>query len=183
MAVIYYPFAFTDWPIRDASLSFSQKQGRVGEACLWSRRGSGMSRIVSSLPGRIRLRDKALCQMERLERLRGVLLGMDGVVTVDGKVKTGSLILHYDAMRVDVDTMEAAVDAAADSEFARPLPRRRQTHRVRINRYAKHGMLGSLAASLLFAAAGRKHWHAATGGLFVASLLVHLAVHRRHLLR
>lgn len=142
-----------------------------------------MSRIVSSLPGRIRLRDPALCQADRLARLRGVLAAIDGVLSVEGNVKAGCLVLHYEATRAAVERMESAVDAAADAEFARPLPRRHATPRVRINRYAKRGMLGSLAASLLLAAAGRKRWHAATGGLFVACLLVHLTVHRRHLVR
>lgn len=142
-----------------------------------------MSRIVSSLPGRIRLRDTVLCQADRIERLRRVLTAMDGVVSVEANLKAGSLVLRYETARVDVETMEAAVDAAADAEFATPLPHRRPTPRVRINRYAKRGMLGSLSASLVFAAAGRKRWHALTGGLFVASLLVHLAVHRRHVLR
>jgi hypothetical protein len=44
-------------------------------------------------------------------------------------------------------------------------------------------MPASLAASLALAAAGAKRWHAATGGLFLAALHVHLAVHRRHLWR
>ena len=54
---------------------------------------------------------------------------------------------------------------------------------MRANRIAKRGMLLGLTASLLAAGAGRKHWHASLGGLFLASLSVHLWAHRRHLLR
>lgn len=142
-----------------------------------------MSRIVSSLPGRIRLRDTALRQPDRLERLRAVLAGMDGVLSVEGNAKTGSLLLHYDAASTDTDLIEASVEQAADAEFASPRPAYRPSTRVRLNRYAKRGMLVSLTASLVLAAAGQKRWHAITGGAFVACLLVHLAVHRRHLMR
>jgi hypothetical protein len=41
----------------------------------------------------------------------------------------------------------------------------------------------SLAVSLLLAGAGRKRWHALSGGMFVASLAVHLWVHRRHVFK
>lgn len=144
-----------------------------------------MARIVSSLPGRIRLRDPALRQADRLARLSAVLQALAGVQAVEGNVKAGSLVLRYEAAGADVDAMEAAVESAADAEFARPRPglNLQPSTRVRINRYAKRGMLISLAASLALAAAGRKRWHAATGGVFVAFLAAHLLVHRRHLLR
>jgi len=55
--------------------------------------------------------------------------------------------------------------------------------RVRANRWAKRGMLLSLAATLLLAAAGAKRWHTVGGLLFLHALGVHLWVHRRHLLK
>jgi hypothetical protein len=142
-----------------------------------------MSRIVSSLPGRIRLRDSALRQPDRLERLCAMLSAMEGVLSVDGNVKAGSLVLRFEAKGRDVEAMEAAVEAAADAEFARPRPGLKPSTRVRLNRYAKRGMAVSLGASLVLAAAGYKRWHILTGGAFVACLAVHLAVHRRHLFR
>lgn len=142
-----------------------------------------MTRIVSSLPGRIRLRDPSLHQADRLDRLAAALAAMEGVLAVDGNARAGSLVLRYEAAGRDVEAMEAAVDAAADAEFARPRPHLKPSTRVRVNRYAKRGMLASLAASLALAAAGQKRWHALTGGAFVACLMVHLAVHHRHLVR
>lgn len=142
-----------------------------------------MTRIVSSIPGRIRLRDNALRQADRLERLSAALTAMEGVLSVDGNVKAGSLVLRYEARAGDVDTMEAAVEQAADAEFSRPRPGLKPSTRVRLNRYAKRGMAVSLGASLVLAAAGYKRWHILTGGAFVACLAVHLAVHRRHLFR
>lgn len=142
-----------------------------------------MSRIVSSLPGRIRLRDPALRLPDHLDRLCLALEAMDGVLAVEGNVKAGSVVFRYDAAGQEVEELEAAVEAALELELARPRPAHRPSTRVRVNRYAKRGMLVTLGASLALAAAGNKRWHIVTGGAFVACLLVHLAVHRRHLVR
>lgn len=142
-----------------------------------------MTRIISSLPGRIRLRDPALRQADRLERLGAALENLDGILAVEGNLKAGSLVLRYEAAGRDVEAMEAAVDELADAEFSRPRPGLKPSTRVRLNRYAKRGMAASLGASLVLAAAGYKRWHVLTGGAFVACLAVHLAVHRRHLWR
>lgn len=142
-----------------------------------------MTCIVSSLPGRIRIRDTALRQADRLERLAAAVAGHPGVLGVEANSRAGSLVLRYDAALADTEAMEAAVEAAAEAELARPRPGLKPSTRVRLNRYAKRGMAASLGASMLLAAVGKKQWHAATGGAFLACLLVHLAVHRRHLLR
>ena len=139
-----------------------------------------MSRIASSIPGRIRVRDPQLRQPERLERLRTALAAGAGVASTEINPVAGSLLLHYDAATVAPELMEAFVDAAVDAELAAPRP---DTAQTRLNRYAKHGMLASLALSLAFAAAGKKRWHVVSGGLFLAGLGVHLAVNRQRLLR
>lgn len=142
-----------------------------------------MSRIVSSIPGRIRARDTALRQPERLARLHAALGATAGVLSASANAAAGSLVLHYDAARIPVEDMEAIVEAAVDAELARPKNGLPPSTRVRINRCAKYGMLGSLGISLALAASGQKRWHALSGALFVACLGVHLTVHRRHLLR
>ena len=139
-----------------------------------------MSRIASSIPGRIRVRDPQLRQAERLERLRAVLAGGEGVTSSEINPTVGSLLLGYDAATVAPEIMEALVDAAVDAELAAPRP---DTAEARLNRYAKRGMLASLALSLAFAAAGKKRWHVLSGGLFLAGLGLHLAVNRKRLLR
>lgn len=139
-----------------------------------------MSRIASSIPGRIRVRDPQLRQAERLERLRAVLAAGEGVTSSEINPTTGSLLLGYDAATVAPEIMEALVDAAVDAELAAPRP---DTAEARLNRYAKRGMLASLALSLAFAAAGKKRWHVLSGGLFLAGLGLHLAVNRKRLLR
>ncbi|MDV7212067.1 HMA2 domain-containing protein [Azotobacter beijerinckii] len=142
-----------------------------------------MSRIVSALPGRIRIRDRALRDRARLARIEEALAGFEGIDSLQPNPRAGSLVLHFDAARVEIEALEAAVDAAIDAELARPHAPRRRSLKMQVNRGAKLGMLGSLAASLALAAAGKKSWHAVTGGLFVACLGVHLAVHRRSILR
>lgn len=142
-----------------------------------------MNRIVSAVPGRLRLRDLALRDSQQLERLRCTIAAFNGVRSVYGNPKAGSLIVRYDVACLEPKRIEAQVEAAAAVELAKPTTSGRGCRRVRVNRYAKRGMLASLAVSLLLAAVGQKRWHAASGGLFLASLLVHLGVHRRHVLR
>jgi len=73
----------------------------------------------------------------------------------------------------------AGAAPASPASAARP----RGSTRVRANRWAKRGMLLSLAATLLLAAAGAKRWHTVGGLLFLHALGVHLWVHRRHVLK
>jgi hypothetical protein len=143
-----------------------------------------MSRIVSSLPGRIRVRDKALRNPACLARTESALGSLDGVVALEPNLAAGSIVLHYAPDKTDPLRLESEVDALVDTALAAPhRPPGARSPRMQVNRYAKIGMMGSLAASLALAAAGSKRWHAITGGLFVGCLGVHLGVHRRHLLR
>jgi len=142
-----------------------------------------MSRIVSALPGRIRIRDRVLRDRARLARIEDALAGIEGVGSLQANPRAGSIVLHFDTAQVSIERLEAAVDAAMDAELARPHAPRRRSLKMQVNRGAKLGMLGSLAASLALAGAGKKSWHAVTGGLFVACLGVHLGVHRRSMLR
>lgn len=142
-----------------------------------------MSRVASSIPGRIRVRDTALRQPDRLARLHAALQAVDGVHDVESKLAAGSVIVRYNAARFAPEAMETLVEQHVDAELARPRGKFPPSVRMRINRAAKAGMLGSLAVSLALAATGNKRWHAASGLVFVACLGVHLTVHRRHLLR
>lgn len=142
-----------------------------------------MSRIVSALPGRIRIRDRVLRDCARLGRIEEALGRLEGIDSLQANHGAGSIVLHFDAARVDVEKLEAAVDQVIDADLAKPHKPHRRSLKMQINRGAKFGMLGSLAASLALAAAGEKRWHAVTGGVFVACLGVHLGVYRRSILR
>ncbi len=154
-----------------------------------------MARIVSSIPGRLRLRGDALHDPVLLRQLSDRVAHWRHVAAVEGNPRTGSLLVHYDAARLDRACCEQRALAAAANvlgtthvkvsagETAQPAPRHGAPSRVKANRWAKRGMLASLATSLLLAAVGSKRWHALTGVLFLHALAVHLWVHRRHILR
>jgi len=145
--------------------------------------------IASHLPGRLRLRHPTLRQASRNESLRTTLHGWDGVLSVTGNPATGSVLIHYDAVRLPPAEMEACVAAAlrpplsddAGEAAARKAPPPSDTL-WRMNRAAKIGMLGSLSGTLLALAVGKK-LHAAFGAAHLAFLAVHLTAHRKKLLR
>ena len=143
--------------------------------------------IVSSIPGRLRLRDRTLRDARRLETLRADLSAMDDVESVESNPRTGSLLVHYNAEGIAQGVFEARVRLAMGNPCVatKPAPKvgAGGTARVKANRWAKRGMLASLTVSLLLAVAGAKRWHAITGMLFLHALVVHLWVHRRHLFR
>lgn len=145
--------------------------------------------IVSSIAGRLRLRHPVLRQPKRLAQLEQELSAWLGVLVCTSNARTGSLLLHYDVTVLAPTECErralAALQAflpAAPAQSPRPAGPKGST-RVRANRWAKSGMLLSLAATLLLAAAGAKRWHTVGGLLFLHALGVHLWVHRHHVLK
>lgn len=142
-----------------------------------------LTRIASSSPGRIRIRDLALRNRNRIESVQQALEGIDGIHDVAANVAAGSVVLHYDPGTIAPAELERRIDAIIDTALAAPGKPGRHTIRRQVNRAAKIGMLGSLGASLALAAAGSKRWHAVTGGVFVACLGVHIGLHRKALLR
>jgi len=142
-----------------------------------------LNRIVSSLPGRIRVRDKRLRHQARLELLEVELWKLPAITELQANAGAGSVVINFDPEQVEPATLESQVDAAVDKTLDAPLAKTKRPMRMRVNRYAKVGMLGSLATSLALAATGQKRGHAVAGGLFVACLGVHLTTHRKSLLR
>jgi len=153
-----------------------------------------MNPIASSLPGRLRLRDRALRDRARLDALRARIVRWRGVLRVESNSQTGSLLIHYDATQLTPARCEARAVAAAEQilETRQKIgvggtaPHDRHhggALRVKANRWAKRAMLVSLAVSLSLVAAGAKRWHALTGVLFLHALAAHLWVHRRRLLK
>ncbi|MDD2760458.1 MAG: hypothetical protein PHH11_09210 [Methylomonas sp.] len=144
-----------------------------------------MNRIVSSLPGRIRIRDKRLRDQGRLKELRSELSKITAITELQDNARTGSVVVNFDPSGIEIAVLETKLDAAVDKVLAEPLTPPLLTKK-RINRYNKIAMVGSLAASLALAAARRKRWrrlHALTGYLFVANLGVHLYLYRKTLFR
>lgn len=161
-----------------------------------------MNVFVSVLPGRIRLRHALLRDGARhaalCHRLRGI-------VDVESDPKVGSLLLRYDPadttmaarIRAEVASVfaledEAGRDASWRDEDEHPalkqaaptirlhLSRRRM--RTDINRIAKVGALGGMAASLAALGVSRK-LHAQIGVIAAGMMLIHVALHWRRVLR
>ena len=141
-----------------------------------------MTRIASSSPGRIRIKDTALRRQDCLSRVQKDLAPLEGVRELRANPAAGSIVVFFDHGQVSPAELERRVEQAVDAALAAPRKARRSIHN-RLTRAAKIGMLGSLGASLALAATGNKRWHAVTGGVFVACLGVHLGLHRKALLR
>lgn len=156
-----------------------------------------MSCIVSSTPGRIRLRHARLRSSAVRSAACSALEKMEGVIRTAAHSRACSIVVVYDPQLSTAAALEAAIAGHCNAAWTSPpAPAYRaaatqapapQPHppspRVRVNRVAKRGMLLGLGASLVLAALGHKRWHAATGLVFVGCLAAHLTVHRRHLLR
>jgi hypothetical protein len=142
-----------------------------------------MNPVAASIPGRMRLRPAT-----GLPELAKRLLALDASCRTELHPRSGSLLLFYDPSRLPQAAAEAAVrrlltPAAASGEGVATAPRQRHYTRasLKLNRYAKYGMLAGLGASLVYAATGSTRAHIWTGALFVACLGVHMAVHRHRL--
>ena len=146
-----------------------------------------MSRIVSSVPGRIRVRDKALRDQTKLDQLKKELSKIDAITALQDNVRTGSVLLRFDRKAVELSAIEADIDAVVNKVVGKPLRRQSPLSKKNINRYNKIIMLGSLGASLIALRMARRkpriRWHRLTGYIFVANLGVHLYIYRKSLLR
>jgi hypothetical protein len=154
-----------------------------------------MNPVASSIAGRLRVRAPALRVPATLARLAAQLGALDASCRVETNSRCGSLLLRYDATHLAPQVAESAVLALFPPETApvstpastsMPAPkhklRRHYTQTsLKLNRYAKYGMLASLGASLAYAATGATRAHALTGAVFVACLGAHMVVHRHRL--
>ena len=145
-----------------------------------------MKRIVSAVPGRLRVRDPQLSDRTVAQHVIDSTSRELPVLEARANPAACSVILRYDAKVIPLPVMQkrtedvlAACLASRGGEH--PPRRRRRSARLRVNRYAKIGALASLAASLAFAYAGPKRLHIVTGWVFVACLCAHLAIFRRTL--
>lgn len=149
--------------------------------------------IAAHIPGRLRLRDPRLRALACAEAVAARLRALDGVQAVETNALAGSIRVAYQAddptamatrvctavapLLPDAPQLRDMTERGATAQRASPGRRAAREW----NRVAKLGMLASLPISLALAAAGTKKLHAVTGAAFTALLLVHLAVHRRHL--
>jgi hypothetical protein len=146
-----------------------------------------MSRIVSSIPGRIRVRDKKLRNQTTLDRIKTELLNIAAITSLEGDNRTGSLLVLFNKNVVTLSCIEAQIDSAVDRVIGKSSAQQRLLSKKNLNRYNKMAMLLFLGTSLsTLTLAGRKRrirWHRLTGYLFLANLIAHLLTYRKSLFR
>jgi hypothetical protein len=146
-----------------------------------------MTRIVSSIPGRIRVRDKKLRNQTTLDSLKTELFNIAAITKLEGNNRTGSLLVWFNKNVVTMSSMEAQIESAVDLMVGKSSAQQRLLSKKNLNRYNKMAMLLFLGTSLsALTLAGRKRrirWHRLTGYLFVANLGVHLFLYRKSLFR
>ncbi|AWJ86916.1 hypothetical protein TSH58p_26185 (plasmid) [Azospirillum sp. TSH58] len=153
------------------------------------------SPIASAVPGRIRVRHPLLRRADRFQEALGSLESLDSVRITGSNPAVGSFLLSYDPAAVAPDDARSQVEAllsavlhpaeAPPPDTPAPAPAAASKPAApelkwRINRAAKIGMMGSMAATLAALGVG-KRVHAGFGTLFVAFMLVHMTVQRKRL--
>jgi hypothetical protein len=146
-----------------------------------------MERVVSAIPGRLRVRDARLFDLAVARRVIDSAARELPVLDARANPAACSVVFLYDAKAIPLAEMRRRTEDALAACLASPgsgKPRKkRRRARLVINRCAKIGALSSLAASICFAYTGAKRLHVVTGWIFVACLCAHLAVFRRALAR
>lgn len=78
-----------------------------------------MNRIVSFIPGRIRVRDPDLRNPRRMAVLEGTLREVDGVETVECRPAAGSVAVQFDPVG-ERAAFERSMDRIVDAALAAP---------------------------------------------------------------
>jgi hypothetical protein len=123
--------------------------------------------IVSSTPGRVRVRHPALRAKSRAAQARATLLALPGVQRAADDSRVGSLLVTYDPARTSEAAVVAAIELGAPTLHAEP----RAWPRIPSG---TAGMAVSLSVSLGAAATKLKWLHVAAGIVFVALVGVHV---------
>ncbi|OYD81200.1 hypothetical protein [Azospirillum brasilense] len=153
-----------------------------------------ISPIASAVPGRIRVRHPSLRRTDRFQEALGRLEASDAVRVSESNPAVGSFLLTYDPAAVTPEDARSQVEALLSaalhpaeapppSDAPAPVAEGKPAApelKWRINRAAKIGMMGSMAATLAALGVG-KRVHAGFGTLFVAFMLVHMTVQRKRL--
>lgn len=144
-----------------------------------------MTVIASHIPGRLRIRQAGLRPVAANAAAVAELGTWPGVMAVEGRPTSGSLILRYAPDILLPESVESRVRARFEPEASAPAASEAADGGLSLwslNLPAKLGMLGSLGGALLALAVGKKA-HAVLGAMHVAFLLVHLVNHRKKILQ
>ena len=138
--------------------------------------------IVSTTSGRMRVRANRLKSKKIAEKVKNSVEEIDGVNHV--RVNTGacSIVVHFDAAKIDPEPLEDQV-----IEICTPpkngAPTLGKTLSKRVNQATKVGMMGALATSLVYGYTGNKKKHILFGKVFLSFASWHMIKHSKTLLR
>lgn len=142
-----------------------------------------MKRIVSAVPGRLRIKDHQLGDEAVSARVAAELQASLPLAGVRANARAGSLVLNYRVEEIAPEEMLRRTREILGRLLGRGSRARGRSMRLHLNQASKLIGVGSLAASLAFGVARYKQLHIVTGWIFVASVVVHMAVFRRTLLK
>jgi len=143
--------------------------------------------IISTIPGRLRIRDQRLTRADRAEQVRNDLLAVNGVTEVTVGFRTGSLLIVYSIAHSCLPGIMELLTGAFGPEkendgscecsyrIANMMKPGAPSRRNALNL----GMLSALLASMAGIAIGPKKLHYAAGVLFLAFSGIHL-FEKRH---
>ncbi len=154
------------------------------------------SMIASFVDGRVRLRHNVLKNADIMLQIDAFVRTLSGVLSVEGNVRTGSLLIHYDPEILDEETLNTLLEQAAillgqeDSPAANEAPATSgfclscaaEKFLELPNRKNFKRTLGVLVPLMVALALTNKRYHAMAGGLFVALSLGHMWRKRKALL-
>ena len=141
-----------------------------------------MKRIVAAVPGRLRIKDSQFVSIATVERVIAALREHLPLTHTRPNPGAGSIVLHYALDRITPEEMQRRTEAVLGRLLGRGSRARGRSMRLHLNRASKMVAVGSLVTSLAFGVARYKQLHIVTGWIFVASVVVHMAVFRRTLL-
>ena len=142
-----------------------------------------MKRIVSVVPGRLRIKDHQFADEAVVERVVAELKAHLPVNGVRANARAGSVVISYPVSKLSPEDMRRRTGEILGRLLGRGSRARGRSVRLHLNQASKVIGVGSLAASLAFALTRYKQLHIVTGWVFVASVVVHMAVFRRTLLK
>lgn len=144
-------------------------------------------RILSSIPGRIRVAHPKLKDHHTMADVLHCMKQMDGMISVEGQTLTGSILIRYNAAVLkELDLMRDLFDDIRSS-YLPPLPAKESAFCHKGNRNWRNllqvGMLGSLLVCTVTGFTGSKNVHLLTGLLFLLVSAEHTRINRSLLMR
>lgn len=138
--------------------------------------------IVRSVSGRMRVHHNLLMFRTISLKVKRRIEMIDFITDVRINPPVGSLVIQFNSRRVDIESLENQVEAIIEPALTADQIRKEAINR-KFNQATKIGMISTLAASLTYAALGKKKLHVNYGLAFVAFAGLHLLKYSRTLLR